>query len=377
MNSIILLSVCLTIGYLFLIGYCIYGWISIGKTTANTGKAYSTKISVVIPVRNEEENILRCLQSINNQAYPKSLFEVIISDDGSSDSTPDKIRNFIKGRSPGDITLKYIQNIGIGGKKQAIASAVNIAQGELIVCTDADCVSFSRWLCSIADYYERFHPDIIAGPVCYEGERTLLEKFESLEFIGLQAVTGGFIKNGVPLMCNGANLAYSKKSFIRAGGFGSNTHFASGDDVVMMFKIAASGGSVHFLKSREAIVFTAPAKTWRMFLQQRKRWASKIFHTRQGNVIVVGGIVYLFNASVLINITLAFINTHYLEILLFQGGGRIFFEGILLMTGTSFFKRNTLLFLFLPAQFFYLPYVIITGIISRVGKYQWKGRTVK
>src|SRR5688500_17021379 len=45
------------------------------------------RLSVIIPARNEEKNILRCLQSINNQTYPSSSFEVIVVNDHSTDDT--------------------------------------------------------------------------------------------------------------------------------------------------------------------------------------------------------------------------------------------------------------------------------------------------
>jgi len=60
---------------------------------------------------------------------------------------------------------------------------------------------------------------MIAGPVCIHNEKNLLEKFQLLEFAGLIGIGAGAMANGKPVMCNGANLAYTKKIFNDVNGF--------------------------------------------------------------------------------------------------------------------------------------------------------------
>ncbi len=77
-------------------------------------------------------------------------------------------------------------------------------------------------------------------------------------------------------MCNGANLAYEKQAFEEVGGFTGIDMIASGDDMLLMYKIYhAYPGSVHYLKSPDAIVRTLPVDTVKGFMNQRIRWSSK------------------------------------------------------------------------------------------------------
>ena len=52
------------------------------------------KVSVVIPVLNSPENIKRCLDGLMRQTYPEDLFEIIVVDNGSTDNTPEIVRQY-------------------------------------------------------------------------------------------------------------------------------------------------------------------------------------------------------------------------------------------------------------------------------------------
>src|SRR6188474_1718198 len=53
-----------------------------------------TKISVIIPARNEEKNIGLLLDALQNQNYPKELFEILVIDDHSEDQTAIVVRQY-------------------------------------------------------------------------------------------------------------------------------------------------------------------------------------------------------------------------------------------------------------------------------------------
>ena len=108
------------------------------------------------------------------------------------------------------------------------------------------------------------------------GERNLLERFQSLDFCGMMGITGAGIHKKYLLMGNGANLAYEKAVFEEVGGFEGIDHLASGDDILLMQKIAkVYPEQLVFVKNLEAVINTTAQPTWRAFIQQRVRWASK------------------------------------------------------------------------------------------------------
>ena len=56
----------------------------------------ATRFSIIIPARNEAENIGTCIQSILKNNYPQNLFEIIVADDFSTDSTPEIVESLSK-----------------------------------------------------------------------------------------------------------------------------------------------------------------------------------------------------------------------------------------------------------------------------------------
>src|SRR5687767_7928834 len=115
-------------------------------------------ISVIIPIRNEQSNLKTLTDSLKQQAYPSSRFEVIIVDDHSTDDS----WNILQAISSAPIRIRSIKLADeISGKAQikahkklAIEKGIDLAEGELIVTTDADCVFDPKWLSYIVSYYQ-------------------------------------------------------------------------------------------------------------------------------------------------------------------------------------------------------------------------------
>ena len=364
----------ISFSYFLLICWYIYGWLRLKRFT-EIKNSFVTKVSIIIPARNEESNIENCLQNVFEQGFPKELMEVIVVDDHSTDKTLEKITNYKL-----QITnLKVIRlNENKTGKKAAITSAIAEANGELIITTDADCIMGDKWIGTIVSYYEKYRPKMIAGPVCFHKEKNIFEKFQTLEFLSLIGISAAAINNKKPIMCNGANLTYQKNIFYDVGGFQSVNEVASGDDVFLMLKIAKDyPNGIHFLKSLDATVYTTAKKTIAEFIQQRKRWASKTSKYQDWSIRAIALIVYMFNVSILAGFILSFYYPYLLAVFLFQFIFKIIIEGVFLSFVVSFFNRKDLLSLFLPLQFFYSVYVVVIATISPFGKYQWKKRSVK
>src|SRR5581483_2996565 len=129
------------------------------------------------------------------------------------------------------------------------------------------------------DTYETRDYFMISSPVAYFEERSLFELMQTLEFYYLIGIGAAFIGNKKASTCNGANLAYKKETFYTVGGFKGIDDLASGDDELLLQKVARQyKGRIGFLKQREAIVYTHAKHTLGSFLKQRRRWASKSTH---------------------------------------------------------------------------------------------------
>ena len=142
MLVIVVLTILLTLFYALLFTYYLFGWLTL-KNSETTSGAPSTKISVIIPVRNEEESIGDCLGDLANQDYPKELFEIIVVDDHSTDDTLKVISAY---QANNIKVLEFRdENVRSAFKKQAINLGIENATGDLIMTTDADCRMNEKW----------------------------------------------------------------------------------------------------------------------------------------------------------------------------------------------------------------------------------------
>lgn len=339
-----------------------------------------TFISVIIPARNEEDNIGALLRTLLDQDYPADRFEVIVIDDHSTDRTPEVVRSFDDPRirlltladhlSPGERLNAY--------KKKAIDIAIGQSCGDLIVTTDADCLVGPRWLRLLDACYEERQPVFIAAPVAYMDETSFLKVFQSLDFMTLQGITGASVYKKFHTMCNGANLAYSKSVFHEVGGFRNIDSIASGDDMLLMHKMYKKyPDRIAFLKNPDAIVRTAPMPTWKSFFNQRIRWASKADKYDDKRIIAVLALVYLWNVWFLVAGVAAFflkgIWLTWLVYLVIKTVVELWYLGPVAV----FFSKKNLLWKFPLAQPVHIAYTIIAGWLGKFGSYQWKGRQVK
>ena len=364
-------------GYFLLIASYCYAWI---KTNGSVDKnEKSVLISIVVVARNEEENISNCLNALLAQDYPSDKFQIIVVDDHSTDSTLKLIQSY----SEKNAQIKCLQlDKNTEGKKQGITKAIEFSSAELIVTTDADCKMGIHWLRSIAAFYKKTDAKMIVAPVSFYDEKTVFEKMQSLEFMALIACGGASLFFKKAIMCNGANLAYSKSAFLAVNGFENNQSKASGDDVLLMYKInKLFHGKVLFLKNSEAIVYTKPIDSVKKFVQQRKRWASKGFSALNAETRRVSLLVYLFNAYLvfipLIGAVCLSNSPFYplfIGICLILVGIKCIIDFLLLFLSASFFWKKGFLIYFIPEQIIYMVYVVFFGLLGSFGKYEWKGR---
>jgi cellulose synthase/poly-beta-1,6-N-acetylglucosamine synthase-like glycosyltransferase len=348
-----------------------------------------TKISIIIPARNEGQNIGDCLDSIVTQSYPKHLFQILVVDDHSTDNTAAIILSY-QSQSIKLISLKdFVASNEINAyKKKAIEIAIQQSTGELIITTDADCIAPPGWLHTIAAFYQEKKPELIVMPVSINCSNKFIEIFQALDFMTLQGITGASVYKKFHSMCNGANLAYTKKAFNTVNGFKGIDNIASGDDMLLMHKIYQQNpNGIAYLKNKDVIVQTAPVKTIGEFFNQRIRWASKADKYEDKRIFGVLLLVYLFNCLlVVIPVIAVFSNAQYsifniqcsifgvwLLLLLLKNFTELFF----LFPVAKFFNKQLLLWWFLFMQPFHIVYTVIAGWLGKFGNYKWKGRNVK
>lgn len=385
----LLFSTLLTLAYIAVMQVYLYGWRQTPEWKIPDGWIPETKVTVLIPARNEALHIQDSLASITSGNYPVHLLEIIVLDDFSNDETAQVATQFALShaektqirvvRLADFLPAEYAYQ---ANKKRAIEYGVEQASGEIIVTTDADCIMGKFWLSTIISklkYPGPSAPLLLTGPVLFHRERNLLQYFQSLDLLGLMGITAAGIRLGFQRMGNGANLAYYKWLFGAVNGYEGNRGTASGDDMFLIQKVAAQyPGRVAFLKNEAAAVRTESPADLRSFVQQRLRWGTKNAGLPEWPVRLVLLSVFLFCWSLFGNLVGACTGqTFWIQVFVIQVLAKAISDWMLLSTMCRYFGRSQLLQQFFPAFLLHTLYIPLIGAGSLFMKnYQWKGRSV-
>ena len=142
--TFLLITLFLLVPYVMLMVYYRQSWLGIKEFVPDKvlDEREMPFISIIIAARNEEKNIGKCIQSLVHQTYPANKFEIIVTDDHSTDGTVSMINSFQKENIRVIHLADFIQDKILNSyKKKSIETALQFAKGELIITTDADCTA--------------------------------------------------------------------------------------------------------------------------------------------------------------------------------------------------------------------------------------------
>jgi glycosyltransferase involved in cell wall biosynthesis len=335
--------------------------------------------SVIIAARDEAATLPHLLDALRAQSLPPAYFEVLIADDHSTDDTA----ALVAAAAPSlAFALRLVAlPAGTTGKKAALAAAEAQARAGWVVCTDADCRPAPGWLRAYAGLVQAPRPTplhFISGPVRLTPGGAWFDRLLGLEFAGLVGVGAGCIGRGRPTMCNGANLAFRRRTFHEVGGYADNQGIASGDDEFLLHKMHQRYPTgIRFLADARALVDTPAPATLSGLLRQRVRWASKWPHYRTQAPRRLALLVLGANVSLTLGLLAAFVwpplRSWVAAAWALKLGGDVW----LLTPMLALLNRRQWLAALLPLQLLYAPYALAVGLAAQRGGYRWKGRQVR
>jgi cellulose synthase/poly-beta-1,6-N-acetylglucosamine synthase-like glycosyltransferase len=361
----IVLLIILFLYVLLIVNYAI-GW---KQNAKSTGVDFYPKVSVIIAMRNEEAEILRLLSELKKQIYPTDKLEFILVNDHSTDATlalleQEKMDNLqIVNMIPGEF-----------GKKNAIAKAVQLAKGEIILASDADCSFTPYWVKTMASYFADENVKLVSGPVSYHKQKGVFQSLQTLEFVSLIASGAGAIGVANPIFCNGANMAYRTATFIELNNFENDTA-ASGDDVFLLHSIKAKyTKSIAFANDSNATVLTDAVPTMKGFINQRKRWTAKSSGYKDRASIYASFLVLFVNLALFFLFVMHFLSADYFKLFILFYSIKSLVDVVLLYPALTFFNRKDLLKWIFPFEIFYSFYIVLIVVLSFTNTFEWKGR---
>ncbi|WP_264526093.1 glycosyltransferase family 2 protein [Flavobacterium sp. N502536] len=352
--------------YMFAIGWLVYGFAKVKKYQSTDLKP-QTSFTIIVPFRNEEENLPKLLASFSKLNYPNDLFEVILVDDNSKEKF--QISNF-------KFPISQIDNIRVSNspKKDAISTAMQQVKTQWVITTDADCLVHQNWLLTFDNYIQQNKVSMLAGAVTYVGGNSFLHHFQQLDLTSLQGATIGSFGLQKAFMCNGANFAYTKSVFENLNGFEGNNKIASGDDVFLLQKaVSKFPDEVHYLKATEAIVTTKPTEDWKTLFYQRVRWAAKTSSYQSSFGKILGVIVFLGNLSFVTGFFGVLFSIWPYYFFVCFAFFKFTIDFILLRCTNQFLTNDRIKSLFL-SSLLYPFFSSAVALYSLFGSYEWKGR---
>lgn len=335
--------------------------------------------SIVVPARNEANNVLSLLSSLTAIDYPKDKFEILLVDDFSEDDTVKVAKEYAAQFPEHNINIISLDGLGLkhnnAFKKTAIQIGVSKAKHSWIVSTDADCHHTSQYLHTLNKHIATHQPKFVSGPVSLEPSVTPFQRMQSLEFKGLVGLGASYIQQDQPFLCNGANLAFPKDVFERLNGFKGVDDHESGDDIWFMHKVQKRHPfELTFMKEVAAIVRTEPLPTLRDFMNQRKRWTAKNSSYTNWRQLLTLSMDYLFYCALLANLVMCCVGVADPWLLAFMLGSKALVELVFYSALNKFYSQKgwvlTYLYTF-PVQIFY---VVLIYPLSQLTRFEWKNR---
>jgi glycosyltransferase involved in cell wall biosynthesis len=345
----------------------LYGMKKFPETT-HLSEANKHFFSIIIPFKNEAENLSGLLNSLEKLNYSPDRYEIILVNDYSTDKGEQIIKNHpLK-------ELQLLNNSSKPSKKQALLTGIRQAKHPWIITTDADCKIPGDWLKTFDTIIQQQSPLMILGPVKLFDKISFLQQLQQVELMALQAITVAGVYWNNPFLSNGANLCFDKKTFFDLNAYEGNMQIMSGDDVFLLEKFRQKfPGRIAYAKTNKALVSTAYQKTPNDIIQQKIRWAGKTGHFKSGLPAITGLIILAANIMLIPTLLLAFENPVY-----------IWFPVIKFTVDTILLKQVRQ---FIPFRFSFIHFVgifvvyplyyLIILLMSLQGGYRWKGKKYK
>lgn len=225
-------------------------------------------VSIIVPAYNEEVNAVRTIQSLMAQDYPN--LQIIFIDDGSKDATYKTVSNAFEKESMVKVYSK--QN---GGKASALNYGIEHADGEYLVCIDADTQLKKDAVSELMKKFTDITVGAVAGNVKVGNECNMLTRWQSIEYITSQ----NFDRRAFDLLncitvVPGAIGAFRKEAIRWAGGFTTDT---LAEDCDLTIRILKKGYTVR--NCTTAISYTEVPESLKQFLKQRFRWSYGIMQS--------------------------------------------------------------------------------------------------
>jgi cellulose synthase/poly-beta-1,6-N-acetylglucosamine synthase-like glycosyltransferase len=252
---------------IYLVGSDLYN-IKIKKVTNKNRSRFTPNVTVLVPARNEQHNIIQCLDSILSSKYPKCRLKVIIINDGSTDNTRDVVRSYITKTNRDRIRL-------IDQKNKGKAASLNYAlkryvKSPYVMCLDADSTLDKYAIYNEIQYFREKDVVAVAANVVINEQNTLLNLVQRFEYIISYSMKRAQNAYSIEYIIGGIGSMFRTKSLLQVGYYDTNTMT---EDIDLSMKFVSRGSRQNKLAyAANAIAYTESVQDVKSLISQRFRW---------------------------------------------------------------------------------------------------------
>lgn len=237
--------------------------------TETVNQSYQPKVSILIPARNEERVIGRILQRMTELTYPKDKLQVIVIDDASTDKTGIIAEQYSM-MHPYILVVKRGKEDGGRGKASALNAGMKWADGEIILCFDADYYSQRDIVEKLVKEFKDPKVGAVQGRVVVLNEpRNIVTRLVALERIGGYRVDQE-ARDALGLITQfGGTVGGFRRTLLESlGGWDENI---LAEDTDLTFRVYLAGYKVKYVGDAEC--YEEAVENWQAYWKQRYRWA--------------------------------------------------------------------------------------------------------
>ena len=348
------------------LGLMFYLWRGLLSEPRLTGFEDLPDVSIIIPMRNEEAFIETTLNALKEQKYD-GKWEVIVVNDRSTDKSPEIAHDFCE-KHPDFSVIDIPQNAPqiASPKKRALNAGFLAAKGEFLLIADADCVPPPGWLNSMASCYAN-GASVVQGSKANNGKKNFLHAYQRLETLGFTLIEAAGFNRNKPILASSASIGYNKELFFKCGGFEGLYDLASGDDDMLIHRMAKiEGTKFAYNWDPGSIMPTAPVDSWKVLLQQRARWGSNGAKYESKAYSAFLFCIYAFFVSLFV---LPWFNW---QLFLWFFSIKLLSDFLLLYRGAIRLKSLNLLWCLPLVELIQIPLFTAAVPLGMLGWYKWK-----
>lgn len=244
------------------------------------------KVSIIVAAKNEERNIENLVKSLEEQDYPKELYEVIIVDDNSKDATLAKTKSLISDKSNFKVITNH--NPDLPPKKGALSLAVEASENEFILITDADCTPLPGWITAFVSKFKDGHDFVFGIAPFNEQKNSDINSFACFDNLRSTLLTFSAAGLGIPFSASARSFAFKKESFNKIGGYKNTLKTIGGDDDLLLQEAIKNEMSIGTVTERKAFVYSNAPFSFKDFIRQKKRHLKTSHHYLLKNKLITG-----------------------------------------------------------------------------------------